>query len=224
MDVPFTVEQFLGVFTLYNEAVWPAQTVLYLLAAALVWLAARGRAHADRWVGGGLALLWAWMGVVYHWAFFSAINQAAWLFGALFLLQAILFVGAGVLAGRLHFHARPDGYGVTGAVMIGYALVLYPILGALAGHAYPRGPTFGLPCPTAIFTFGILLWADRGVPWWVLVIPAAWSLLGSSAAVSFGITEDYGLIVAGVVGTSMLLWRNRRLRELRAASRSPAPA
>ena len=224
MDVPFTVEQFLGVFARYNEALWPAQVVFYLLAAALVWLAVRGGRPADRWVGGGLALLWTWMGVVYHWAFFTAINPAAWLFGGLFLLQAILFVGAGVVAGRLRFHARPDAYGVAGAVMIGYALVLYPILGALAGHGYPRGPTFGLPCPTTIYTFGILLWAERVVPWWVLVIPAAWSLLGSSAAVSFGIVEDYGLIVAGVGGTAMLLWRNRRLRVYPVAPRSPAPA
>ena len=33
MDLPFTVEQFVDVFSQYNVAVWPAQTVLTALAA-----------------------------------------------------------------------------------------------------------------------------------------------------------------------------------------------
>jgi hypothetical protein len=162
------------------------------------------------------------MGVVYHWLFFTAINPAAWLFGALFLAQALVFVGAGVVGDRLRYRFRLDAFGWTGAVFLGYALLLYPLLGVIAGHPYPDGPTFGLPCPTTIATFGILLWASRRVPLWVLAIPLLWSLVGTSAAFQFGIPEDYGLLVAGLLGTILVVIRNRRLSEVDVPEPIPA--
>ncbi len=38
MRLPFTPEQFFGVFAKYNEAVWPAQVAIYI-AAAIVYAA-----------------------------------------------------------------------------------------------------------------------------------------------------------------------------------------
>lgn len=221
MDVPFTVEQFLGVFGRYNRAVWPMQAGFYAVAALLIALAVRPSRPGDRWISGLLAFLWAWMGIVYHWGFFRPINPAATLFGGLFTLQAVLFLLAGVHRSRLSFRFRSDGYGIAGAVLIGYALVLYPILGAIAGHAFPGGPTFGLPCPTTIVTFGLLLWADRPVPGWLIAIPAAWSLLGFSAAAQLSITEDYGLLVSGVIGTILILSKNHRSGQGSSAAAAP---
>lgn len=212
MQPPFTTEQFLDVMARYNEAVWPMQVAFYVLAGLLVLWGVRSSRASDRWASGLLAFLWAWMGVVYHWVFFTSINPAAWLFGALFVAQAAVFLLAGALGARLSFRLETDAYGVTGAAFMAYALVLYPILGALAGHPYPHSPTFGLPCPTTIVTFGLLLWATRRVPLWVLAVPAIWSLIGTGAALRFGIPEDYGLLVAGVVGTIMIVLKNRRLR------------
>ena len=212
MQPPFTVEQFLDSFARYNEAVWPAQIVLYLVAALLLALAARATPRSSRWISGLLAVLWAWTGVVYHWGFFASINTAAYLFGSVFLLQATAFVVAAARE-RLSFRFGRDGYALTGAVLIAYALIAYPILGALAGRAYPDGATFGLPCPTTIATFGILLWVRGRVPLWLLAIPAAWSLMGFSAAIHLGIAEDYGLLVSGLVGTLAILHKNRRWPE-----------
>ena len=217
MQTPFTTEQFLEVILRYNEAVWPMQIVLYVLAGVLISHAARP-AGRDRWPMLILAILWTWMGVAYHWLFFTAINPAAWVFGGLFLLQGLLFV---VADRSLAFRFEADAYGWAGALFMVYALVLYPVLGALAGHGYPEGPTFGLPCPTTIVTFGALLWATRRVPGWLLVVPALWSLIGASAAFQFGIREDYGLLVAGVVGTIMVLVKNRRWKQ---PARTEAPA
>lgn len=213
MRTPFTTEQFLDVIRQYNQGVWPAQIAFYLLAGLLIVLALRTSPRSDRWIAGILAFLWAWMGIVYHWLYFTSINPAAYLFAGLFMLQAIVFLAAGVLRHGLAFRFVPDGYGITGAVFLGYALILYPILGAVAGHAYPDGPTFGLPCPTTIATFGLLLWATRRVPLRVVAIPAAWSVVGSSAAIQFGIMEDYGLLAAGVLGTVMVVVKNRQLRQ-----------
>jgi hypothetical protein len=84
------------------------------------------------------------------------------------------------------------------------------VLGYLFGHVYPKSPTFGLPCPTTIFTFGLLLWTKTKFPKAVLVIPFLWSLIGFSAALTMGIHEDIGLLVAGVLGTVLLLLRERK--------------
>jgi hypothetical protein len=222
MNPPFTASQFLDVIRQYNAAAWPAQVIFYGVAALMIYRAARTSHNADRWVSGLLAFLWAWMGVVYHWLFFTSINPAAWIFGALFVAQALVFLAAGTLGTRLRFRFTGGVYGWTGTVFLGYALVVYPVLSALAGHPYPAGPTFGLPCPTTIFTIGLLLWASRPVPLWVLAVPLAWSLLGASAAIQFGILEDYGLVVAGVLGTIMIIARNRRFSEVDAPDLIPA--
>jgi hypothetical protein len=43
MALPFTRSEFLTVFAAYNQAVWPAQALLYALAAGAVVAARRGR-------------------------------------------------------------------------------------------------------------------------------------------------------------------------------------
>lgn len=66
-------------------------------------------------------------------------------------------------------------------------------------------PVFGVtPCPTTIFTFGLLLWTASRVPLYIIVIPFIWSLIGVSAAINLGIIEDYGLVVAGVAGSILI--------------------
>jgi hypothetical protein len=216
MSTPFTVEQFFGVFRQYNRAVWPMQLALYALALIAMLLTLRRVRGRGFWVCAILAFLWLWMGAVYHIRFFTAINPAAVAFGALFIVQAVAFFVSGTGRNGLEFHPRADVFGVTGAVFIAYALVVYPALGYALGHRYPGSPTFGLPCPTTIFTFGLLLWAERSVSLRLVLVPALWTLIGSVAAFSFGVAEDYGLLVAGMLGTVLIALRNRRLHLARA--------
>jgi len=207
--LPFTADQFFGVFATYNEAVWPAQVVLTIAAAAaLVLLFPKGD-RSDRVIAGFLAVLWAWTGIAYQLVYFTSINPGAYLFGALFVVQAALFAWM-AFVGRLSFAARLDGYSVVGGVMILYALVVYPLLGRATGHLYPGTPTFGAPCPSVIFTFGLLLFARGRVPGWLLIIPAAWGVVGLSAVVGLGVLPDVGLFLSALVATPMLVVRNRR--------------
>jgi hypothetical protein len=71
---------------------------------------------------------------------------------------------------------------------------------------------FGVaPCPTVIFTFGLLLLTSTRIPKYLLLVPLAWSITsGISAPLNFGIYEDFGLVAAGVIGTGLLIWRDRR--------------
>ena len=199
MDMPFTTEQFFGVFERYNVAVWPAQIALLALALIVVALVVRGRPGDGAWVALLLACLWAWMAVAYHALFFTVINPAAWAFAALSLLAASCLAWVGAIKGRLQFEFRNDARGWLGGALVVFALVVYPALGWALGHRYPAAPTFGLPCPTTIFTIGVLLLARGQVPRSVLVVPALWSVVGSTAAFSLAVHEDLGLLVAGAL-------------------------
>ena len=210
MNLPFTTDEFLQVFASYNTEVWPMQVIFYLLAAAALVFSVRKFPASDGTVSSILALLWIWMGIVYHILFFSSINPAAYLFGGLFVVQGLVFIYAGVIRKSLTFRFRRDEFGLTGVLLLLYALIIYPILGYFNGHIYPQSPTFGLPCPTTIFTFGLLLWTDGKIPWWVPAIPLLWSALGFSAALNLGITEDIGLLVAGGLTASLLIIRNHK--------------
>jgi len=42
------------------------------------------------------------------------------------------------------------------------------------------------------------------VPRYALIIPLLWSSIGFTAALTLGIREDIGLLVAGLVGTVLL--------------------
>lgn len=207
--MPFTAAEFHAVFRAYNLSVWPMQIVLLAVGLSCGVLLVRGGTHAGRIISGVLALLWAWMAVAYHFAFFASINPAAIFFGSAFLVEATLILWYGVRAERLRFAVTRDRYGLAGTILIVFALVGYPILGFALGSRYPEAPTFGLPCPTTIFTLGFLLLARGSVAKLILVIPFLWSLLGTSAATSLGVAEDYSLLVAGVVTIGLVLWRDR---------------
>ena len=64
---------------------------------------------------------------------------------------------------------------------------------------------------SAIFTFGMLLMLEGGAPPYLFTIPLLWSLAGGSAAVFILRTpEDVSLLIAGVVGSCMLVWKRRQ--------------
>ncbi len=138
------------------------------------------------------------MGVVYHFIYFSSINKTAYVFGAAFILQGVLFFNYLFLQKKISFHVQPNIYGVTGLLLVTFSILVYPVTGYLLGHRYPSSPTFGLPCPTTIFTFGILLWANQKIPVYLLIIPTVWSVIGFTAAIKLGMIEDIGLLIAGL--------------------------
>ena len=210
MNLPFSPEQFFDVFERYNNAVWPAQIILNLLGVSAILLAVKRIPASDKLISLILGVLWIWTGTAYHLSFFVAINPAAYAFAVLCLIQALLFLWFGVFKSRLEISFRADLYGLIGALFLLYALILYPLLGAASGHVFPRTPSFGLPCPTTIFTFGLLFWADRALPKSILILPFIWSITGSSAAFTMGVYEDAGLLVSGVAALALLAFRPAR--------------
>lgn len=44
-----------------------------------------------------------------------------------------------------------------------------------------------------------------------MIVPLVWSVVGFFAALSLTITEDYGLLGAGLVATLLVVLRNKRV-------------
>jgi hypothetical protein len=214
MMPPFSSEQFFDVFRLYNLSVWPIQAVLVTIAVLVIVLAT-AVPHFSRLVVVGLVALWSWMALAYHLVFFTKLTPAAYLFAGLFFLQAVLLAWHGLWTRKLHLATpRTPAATLVGALLIAFAIVGYPLLAYQLGQRYPGVPTFGLPCPTLIFTFGVLAWCAYPVPRAVLVIPVAWALVGTSAAVRLGVPEDFSLLPAAVLGLVVMLRPPRRRHSL----------
>lgn len=197
MSAPFTTEQFFGVFAAYNIAIWPAQIGAYILgivAVAALWL------RRPKLIVLILALMWLWNAISYHYLFFSSINPAAKLFAGLFALEAVVLAVCAIATNSISFRLARDFRTTAGITFIAYALVIYPALGSWADHGFMAGPMFGVaPCPTTIFTIGLLLLARGRWVAWLSAIPFLWSLVGLAAALQLGMFEDFALPLAGVV-------------------------
>ena len=217
MNVPFTLEQLLQVFEDYNLAIWPLQVFSLLFGLAAVYFAIRPTNYSNRLITAILAFFWLSAGVGFGLLSFSQIYTPAYGSAGLNILQGILFL-VSVYKPRLSFRYKSNGYSFTGLVMIAYAILGYPLIGTFLGHNYPQSMPFGLaPCPVTVFTFGLYLLTDQKIPKLFLVIPLIWAL-GGIMPVSIGILEDIGLIITGLVATSLILFRDRQSGELRSQS------
>ncbi len=206
--LPFTTDQFFQLFESYNRTIWPVHIVGYGLAGFVLWATLTNRYWNWRAASGVLSLLWLWNGIAYHLAFFTSINPVAYGFAILFVAQGLLFFASALSERGPYFVVGKDWRTAIALATITYALIIYGVLGSLAGHGWPRAPVFGVaPCPTTIFTFGVLMLAGPSVPGWLAAFPIVWALIGSTAAVLLGVPEDLGLLVSA--GTFVAMSRRR---------------
>jgi hypothetical protein len=196
MQLPFTREQFFDLFVAYNEALWPAAVALWIASAVILGLRLSARRPHDRWISALLVAHWAWSALAYHVGFFTRINPAAWLFAVLFLGQAVLFFRVGVVQRRLSFAPWDNDWAPLAWGLIGYSLA-YPAINAIDHLSLLRIPTFGLPCPTTIFTAGVLMLATPPLRS-LSIVPVIWSGVGGSAAFLLGVRADVALPIAGL--------------------------
>ena len=130
MQLPFSKQEFFDQLAAYNGALWPAVVALWAVSVlACVWLLSSRRPHG-RWISALLGVQWAWSAVAYHVAFFTRINPAAWLFAAIFLLQAALFFWSGVTKGRLSFTSPRPAWTPIGFLLGVSADYALPLAGA----------------------------------------------------------------------------------------------
>jgi hypothetical protein len=91
-----------------------------------------------------------------------------------------------------------------------FAMEAYPLIADLAGQGWMRVPPFGLaPCPTTIFTLGVVLLAEPPVPLHLLVIPVLWAIVGGAIAWVLGIPQNLALPAAALLAVALAIGKNR---------------
>ena len=213
MHLPFTQAQFLDVFAAYNAALWPAALALWLVSVRCAIVLFRGRAPGARGLSALLAVHWGWSAVAYHACYFTSINRAAWLFATLFFAQAGVVAWLGVFRNRLQFSTGSSWRHRLASALVVYALA-YPFVIAAEGFTFPRAPTFGVPCPTTIFTIGLLLTVEP-LPWSLTIVPAVWAAVASSAAFLLSVHADLVLLPGALILIvhAALTWGRNSRRE-----------
>ncbi len=205
--LPFTAEVLLSVLEQYNRAIWPAQIVATGLGLAAVVSVLRPFPGGGRLVGAALAAAWVWIGVAYYLTHMAAIDFTAPALGVLFVIQGALLAWTGALRGRLALGFRADAFGWTGIGLVVFAMAAYPLM----AHGWPRAPMVGVaPCPTVIFTIGMLLLVSGRTPLYLVAIPVLGALYCGATAWLLNLPEDLAVPLAGVGGLGLILWKNRR--------------
>ncbi len=136
-------------------------------------------------------------GVGYNRRHFSRINPMAVAFAAIFVAEAILLAGAAVRNPDLRFRASRDRVAVAGLVLAIFAVAGHALVGIMAGRRWPAVPAFGVtPCPTTIYTIGLLLRAPPERVKWLMIRPGIRAAIGGSAAILLRVPQDFALLVS----------------------------
>jgi len=207
-NLPFTTEQFFEVFRNYNTSVFPAQIIIIILGIIAIGLLHSKNKLKNSFIGFFLGIIWLWTGMVYHLLFFSEINKAAYGFAGLFILQGIFIVIATVKS-KLEFEWSINWASYLGYFFVLFGLIIYPLLSYSLESSLEQTITFGLPCPTTIITFGLLMLSKRKMNKYLVIIPSIWAVIGTGAAINFGVYPDYVMILAALVADVYLLKRKK---------------
>lgn len=205
----FALGKFLITLENYNLDIWPLQIFSYVLGIAVVVIAIKRTEFSNRVISLILSFFWLWSGIVFCILYWNKSFKFAYIFGILLTIQGLIFL-YGFIRQNISFSYTGNIYSSIGILLIFYAMIGYFLIGLFIGHTYPHSFPFGLvPCPTAIFTLGILLWTDKKVPKHILIIPALLSLAGIIAIIKT-IYEDMGLLILGLLAVFLIIYRDKR--------------
>lgn len=207
MKIPFTTEQFFEIIEKYNVTLFPSQLVIILLGILSVILLHSQKSYKNKFIGGFLGILWIWIGIAYHLAFFTEINKVAYAFGGLFILQGLFFLFETYSRKKLEFEIDGNVMDYIAYFFLIFGILIYPILIYFLENSVETIITLGLPCPSTILTFGFLMLTTRKLSKYLLIIPALWTIVGTSAAFNFGVYPDYLMPISALVAIIYLFVR-----------------
>lgn len=211
MKAPFTTEQLFDVFAKYNLTLFPFQLIIILAGFVCIYFLHSKKTIKNKIIGCYLGILWMWIGSVYHLAFFSEINKLAYIFGGLFILQGLFIFINSLFGNNLEFSFSRKPKNFIAYFFILFGLIIYPVISYFTEGSLNKIIALGLPCPSAIFTFGFFILAGNKLPKYFLIIPSLWSIIGLSAAINFGVYQDYFLIISAVIADIFILKQHTKL-------------
>lgn len=208
----FSIEEFFSVLESYNLAIWPTQIFAYVLVILSLFFIFKPTRYSSKILLAILSFYWLFNGVVFSFIYWAPSHIFGYIFGICCILQGLLFLYSIWRSDITTGSPNVTHYTFIGILFVLYAAIGYQILGYYLGHIYPVFFPVGLvPCPTTIFTFGIFLIINNKIPVKYYIIPLMISL-GGFMVVPKGIYEDIGLIIAGILGTILIIRRNAQLK------------
>lgn len=205
---PSTYER---LFVRHNADLWPLQVPLVILGLMLAAATWRAHARARPAVFAVLAAIWLWVG----WSFlalrYAEINWAALYAAWAFAVQAALLLACAVTAGGRRGPEIRAGTRWIGFGLIGFGLVIHPLLAPLLGRAWSGIELLGLaPDPTAASTLGfVVALAPPGWRWTLVAVPALWCCATAMTLLAIGEPSWIAPLLAAVLAATALVLRRR---------------
>jgi hypothetical protein len=187
----------------YNEALWPVQAAMIVLAAILTYrMFARPGPRTDVWMKAFLSFAFLWNAVVFF--LFYVRNPISTFTGVPLFLAVAAFFAIDIWAKRTAFH-MPDARWKRALTILWLALVaFYPVIGwAFLGHAYPRMLLPMMPCPLTVYAIALVAAAPRAdkkafvalLPWALMALPKCFGALDCYEDCILFASGAYGLVV-----------------------------
>jgi hypothetical protein len=195
----FSPRVYWRMFELQNAAMWPLQLLTLSAGLAMAVLIIWRPNYHGRWIAFILALLWAFVGYSFLWDRYATINWAMAYVAPIFALQSILLLIAGSAPNGLVF-AQRSFTRWSGLVLIGSALVLYPVLPFFSGTPWKQMQIFGIaPDPTVIGTLGLLILAQGRFLPVLFPIPILWCFITALTLSTMGSGQAWLAVTAVAV-------------------------
>jgi uncharacterized protein DUF6064 len=195
----------------HNEALWPGQILGVGLGVLIIWLLRYPSQRQGRTISAILAVLWAWVGWSFLWQRYATINWAVRYVVPAFALEALLLGWAGTIRGGLTFHPNWQASGIIGTSLLVLSLATYPMIAPLCGRHWQQAEIFGIaPDPTVLATLGLLVLAQGGHRWTLLIVPMLWCFMSGATLLAMGAPEAWLQLIAPFMTVAAFAWSRRR--------------
>jgi len=202
----FSPRVYWRMFELHNDAVWPLQVPTLAAGIGAIAFAVFRPAGHGRLIAILLAILWGFVAWSFLWQRYATINWAAAYVAPIFGLEALLILIVGGLLDQLSFVQR-GARGITGFLLIAFALAGYPLFAPLFGRPWAAAEIFGIaPDPTAIGTLAFLLLARGRLAIVLFPIPLLWCLVSGATLWAMDAWEAWIPPGAGLLALSTAIW------------------
>jgi len=200
-----TTETFWNQMGAYNEATFPVQIIMVVIAMILIYfIFAKPSNKANNFMKVFLSFAFAWNGIVFFLIY--AKSAISTFFAApLFIIVAILFV-VDIFTKKIEFRLssiKQQKYITIFWVLLAF---LYPLIGLTLGHFYPKVCMPLAPCPLTVLAIALVTAAIPKVDKKVYVLLLPWALMSLPKCLgALECYEDCILFGAGVYGLIMLI-------------------
>lgn len=202
--LPYSAEAFFALVSDYNLAMRPLPALALFFAAGVLALAVRSQQNRGKLICAILAAGWAWTGLVWHMFYFADLNFAAPIYGAFFVLQALLLLWIGVWRRKIEIGFDGSAVRWIGIIVMGIAVVILPLIDWTNGMSWTE-TRFALITPgtTAALTAGVLLLSSDRARYWLMTMPVLWLLATAAHAWILDVPQDYILAASGVIAIAV---------------------